>query len=178
MNRVIRITPAALLVALLATAFVGAEEQASEPTGGGVKGEAKAGKPVPDSELGLARGPVLATSAPDPVRPDTADPGSKPLLPRWNAVAPPMIPHGISDFLPIERSANACVDCHLIEEKGEGDPTPLPASHLSPPAKEGDASVVTGARWICVSCHVPLTDAKPLPASSRVPKSAATGGAG
>jgi len=51
-----------------------------------------------------------------------------------------------------------------VKAKKPGEPTPLPASHYTDlrnaPGKVGDT--VTGARWVCTSCHVPQTDAKPL----------------
>ena len=86
------------------------------------------------------------------------------MLPRSNPVDPPMIPHGIEDFMPITADENMCVDCHAIEVKEEGSPTPIPTSHYvdlrSSPDKVEDT--VVGARYDCVSCYVSLTAAAPL----------------
>jgi cytochrome c-type protein NapB len=94
---------------------------------------------------------------------DTA-PGEEPALPRAYPGAPPRIPHGIASLLPITRTDNYCIGCHLIDEKVEGGPTPVPASHKTDlrnaPGKVGES--IVGARWYCVSCHVSLTGAKPL----------------
>ena len=64
---------------------------------------------------------------------------------------------------PVTRQDNLCVDCHGISEADEGDPTPLPPSHYTDlrhaPDRVGET--VAGARWVCSSCHVPLTGADP-----------------
>lgn len=148
------------LLTALAMATVIADETKTKPAAG----EAKAS--VPDAKIGLAPGTVFEVLSPDPVVPDSSAPGDKHAAPAWNTVAPPMIPHGIEDFLPITKESSACVDCHMIDEQEAGDPTPIPASHRVA-AKEGESAALDGRRWICHSCHVPLTDAKPLPASTR-----------
>jgi cytochrome c-type protein NapB len=156
-----------LALAGLLTALAMATVVADETNTKTDAGEAKAS--VPDSKIGLAHGTVFEVLSPDPVVPDSSEPGDRHAAPAWNKVAPPMIPHGIEDFLPITRDSSACVDCHMIDEQAEGDPTPIPASHRIA-AKEGESAALDGRRWICNSCHVPLTDAKPLPASTRPAK--------
>lgn len=155
-----RIALAGLVAALSLTTLVADDAKDK------AKGPKDVATPVSDTRLGLAPGSVFETLTPDPVVPDASDPGTKPVLARWNAVAPPMIPHGIADFLPITTEANACVDCHLVDKKVKGEPTPIPVSHKAA-AKQGEDAKVAGPRWICNSCHVPLTAAKPLPASTR-----------
>lgn len=163
MRRTLSIALAGLVAGLLTTMLIG-----EEPKKETAKAAAQGSSPTPEAELGLARGSVTATLSPDPVVPESSDPGVKPPLPRWNRVAPPMIPHSVADALPITRDANACVDCHLIDKQEEGDPTPIPVSHLAA-AKAGASAAVTGVRWVCTACHASLTDAKPLPASTRPP---------
>ncbi len=119
---------------------------------------------VPDRVLGLSKTSASDVPAPPPIKENTSSPGERPALPRAYPGAPPRIPHGIRDLLPITRDGNACVDCHAVKEKKPGEPTPIPASHYTDlrrePGKPGDH--VLGARWVCISCHVPQTGAAPL----------------
>jgi nitrate reductase (cytochrome), electron transfer subunit len=123
--------------------------------------------PIPDSQLGLAKGSVFDAPAPPAVKPNQAAPGELPVLPRMYSIAPPRIPHAIDDFLPITQAQNSCVDCHDVQgakDKKPGEPTPIPASHhvdmRRAAGQQGEH--VAGARWVCTSCHVPVTDAQPL----------------
>ena len=122
------------------------------------------GAAVPDHALGLSKTSVFDVPAPPAVKQNDSAPGEQPVVPRAYALAPPRIPHGIDAFLPITPKSNACADCHSVTEKEKGQPTPIPASHYTDlrnaAGVRGDK--VVGARWVCTSCHVPLTDAKPL----------------
>lgn len=126
--------------------------------------ESPAPKAVPDTTLGLSKTSVFDSPSPPPVVPETADPGDRPPLPRAYPGAPPRIPHAVADFLPITRGENLCIDCHLVDEKVEGEPTPIPASHKTDlrrsPGEAGEK--VVGARWVCLTCHVPRTGAGEL----------------
>ena len=126
--------------------------------------EGRESGPIPDTALGLSKTSVFDAPAPPPVKENDSTPGELPVVPRPYALAPPRIPHGIGDFLPITPKSNMCVDCHSVAQKEKGQPTPMPASHYTDlrnaPGVRGDK--VAGARWVCTSCHVPLTDAKPL----------------
>lgn len=119
---------------------------------------------IPDREIGLVAGGVLEVPSPDPVRVESGAPGENSPLPRAYPGAPPRIPHAVADLLPITRRDNLCIDCHLVEEAGEGEPTPIPRSHKidfrNAPGKVGEG--VTGARYNCVACHVPRTAAQSL----------------
>ena len=119
---------------------------------------------TPEGEIGLAKGSVFDVLVPEALEMETAEPGDKPLLPREFEGSPPRVPHGVDDYLPVTRDDNLCVDCHAITEAAEGEPTPLPPSHYTDlrhaPQEVGEA--VVGARWVCLSCHVPLTGAEPL----------------
>jgi cytochrome c-type protein NapB len=98
------------------------------------------------------------------VKPNETAPGELPVLPRAYAIAPPRIPHGIGDFLPLTAKQNACVDCHEVKEKKTGEPTPMPVSHYTDyrnaPGLPGPA--IAGTRHMCVACHVSGTDAPDL----------------
>jgi cytochrome c-type protein NapB len=122
---------------------------------------------TPDTEIGLSKVSVFEVRSPDPVPAAAGDPGDQPVLPRFFDGSPPVIPHGIGDFLPITRRENTCLDCHeptTGAEKEEGEPTAIPRSHLTDlrnaPDTVGDQ--VVGARYICISCHVPVGAAPPL----------------
>ena len=125
---------------------------------------APAPKAIPDRELGLSHAAPMEVTAPPRAKENDSSPGERPVRPRAYPGAPPAIPHGIADFLPITRDANACVDCHGVAEKKKGEPTPLPASHYvdlrNAPGKRGEK--VAGARWVCTACHVPQQEVKPL----------------
>jgi cytochrome c-type protein NapB len=147
---------AAALAALLAACAARPPAPAAAPAPG----------PVKDGDLGLSKGSVFETPAPPAFHEETSAPGEKtPPPPRLGSQIPPVVPHGVADLLPITREQNACVDCHAIAgPKKAGEPTPLPPSHYvderNAPGKAGEK--VAGARWVCVSCHVPRTDAAPL----------------
>ncbi len=120
---------------------------------------------ISDVQIGLSKVDVRDVPDPDPVADDTSEPGERGVLPRVFEGAPPTISHTASDYLPITRDENLCLDCHMIDgEKEEGLPTPIPASHYTDlrnaPSEVGTA--VVGARYACTTCHVPQTEASPL----------------
>ena len=119
---------------------------------------------ISESALGLAKGSAFDVPTPPAVKGNESAPGELPVLSRPYVIAPPRIPHGIDDFVPITQKQNACLDCHGVKEKNTGEPTPIPASHYTDhrngPERVG--SQVAGARYICVSCHVVRTDAPNL----------------
>lgn len=124
----------------------------------------EAARPVPASSLGLAPGELTADPAPPAFHRNESEPGEEPALPRAYPGAPPVVPHGVDAFLPITRTENYCLECHMVEEKIEGETTPIPPSHYvdlrNEPGHEGNS--VTGARWNCTACHASRTDAEPL----------------
>ena len=121
-----------------------------------------------DKDLGLSRTSVFDVPSPPRYRAEDSAPGEKSSPPRISAEIPPVIPHGVAELLPITREDNACLACHDVPgPKKKGEPTPIPASHYVDLRREPGkrAEKVYGARWVCVSCHVPQSDAKPLVAS-------------
>lgn len=171
---------AALTLALLAIVACAAPRQAPQgtaeaPGSPGPSGAlSPAGQPpppvappppgIPPDSLGLAPGSLSSDPAPPPHAENASEPGESPLPSRPFEGAPPVIPHGISDFPPITRDENPCLMCHQIEEKIEGEATPVPRSHYvdmrNTPGTAG--SEVTGARYRCMACHLPQTDAAPI----------------
>jgi cytochrome c-type protein NapB len=118
---------------------------------------------IPDSTLGLSRTSVFSAPAPAAVVPNTLDPGEAPRIPRAYPGAPPRIPHAIADFAHITREENPCLGCHDAAAAAQSGAVPIPASHYRDlrRAPKVARQQVAGARYVCVSCHVPITDAKP-----------------
>jgi nitrate reductase (cytochrome), electron transfer subunit len=140
---------------------------------GGAADEEKAGnatpQPVADTELSLYPGSVFTVPDPPGFSWNDSDPGENERLPRPYPLAPPRVPHGIDGFVPITLRANACLDCHALD--AGADAPELPPSHRTDlrRAPERVESTVAGARWLCLSCHVPTSDARPLRANSASP---------
>ena len=129
-------------------------------------------KPIPDRDLGLSRTSVFEAPAPPLYQDEASNPGEKPLPKRINREAPPVIPHSVADCLPITQSSNLCMDCHAIPgPKKKGEATPIPASHYVDlrRAPEAKGKQLAGARYVCISCHVPRTDAPPIVGSNYKP---------
>jgi nitrate reductase (cytochrome), electron transfer subunit len=131
----------------------------------GLAAGALAADGVPDASLGLVKGSVFDVPTPPPVTPNDTAPGEMPPLARPYAGAPPRVPHGVEAFLPITRQENACIGCHRTAgPAAAGEPTPIPPSHFTAERNAPGLvdSQVVGARYVCVTCHVPTTDAAPL----------------
>lgn len=129
-----------------------------------VVGYASTQEGVPDEEIGLSKASVFDAPAPPSDQKSETWPGQNSLLQRVNPEGPPPIPHMIGGFLPITQGRNPCIGCHRTDRKIEGGPVPIPESHyidtrsgLDQKQDEPD-----GARYYCLSCHVPQTDAPPL----------------
>ena len=122
---------------------------------------------IPDEQIGLSKAEIFDVSDPEAHNVVTADPGEGAIVDRAYDGAPPVISHGIADFLPITPDDNMCVLCHMVDEKIEGEPTPIPVSHFTDyrnaPDKTGDD--IAGARYNCLACHARQTDAPPLVAN-------------
>ena len=151
-----------LAIALTVIAFHVAASVAQEDTAA----------PIRDSDLGLAPGSVFDVLEPPVPATNAADPGDLPPVARAYDTAPPRVPHAVDDFLPITRSDNWCVDCHMTDWQSpeEGEPTPIPFSHYMDLRNESTdiGEEVVGSRWVCVSCHVPVTETQSLVANSFV----------
>ena len=150
-----RVTPLFLALLLVACGAETATVEAPPPA---------AAKAVPETAIGLYEGTIFDTLTPDAVTWEDRMPGSGEVLTRMVSGAPPAIPHGMTDFLPITREENGCIECHLSDDPDEEAPQ-LPDDHRTDlraaPEVVGDAT--TPARWVCTACHVPVSDAKPFP---------------
>ncbi len=125
---------------------------------------AAGGRPIPEAQMGLAKMGPGDVVAPPPVQENDSAPGKRPIRPRAFPGAPPVIPHGIADYLPITRDRNACVGCHAVRAAAKDAPPPVAASHTvdqrNAPGQRGER--VVGASWACTSCHVAQHDVEPL----------------
>ncbi len=125
-----------------------------------------AGTGIPDTEIGLFKGSVFDDPTPPPVHFLERMPGNNDEIPPLFDGAPPRVPHVVVDFLPITAEENGCLECHLSEDPE--DAPQLPESHRTDLRRAPDAvgEGVAGARYMCLLCHVPLTDAEPFPESA------------
>ncbi len=122
---------------------------------------------IPDASLGLEKSPVTGVPAPRSYEYSAKDPGDGKVLPRPFDFAPPLIPHTVDGMLPITRADNGCLTCHAMDKPDADGPVQAPASHYvdlrnAPTVKRAE---IAGSRFVCTTCHVPQTDAKPLVAN-------------
>ncbi len=115
-------------------------------------------------------------------------PGAAKTIDRSFENAPPLIPHSVEGLLPITKSNNSCLGCHLPDVAKSVGATAIPPSHFVSfrPAtlikangtmiKDGEVVVNTAnisapmdklgklnnARYNCSQCHVPQANVKPL----------------
>jgi cytochrome c-type protein NapB len=153
----------ALLPLLLVAAFGVVDARSAEQ-----RGRPAAATAIPDSALGFVGASVFSVPVPPLFRANTSDPGERPRLPRAYPGAPPRIPHGIGDFLPITRELHACLGCHDTANLEASGAVALSAAHYRDLRRAPEAArrEIAGARYVCVSCHVPTTDAGPLVGNS------------
>jgi len=162
-----------LWIVFLAVSFTATLEAAKPATPAKPAAPAKSATPAkraapaasaPDSSIGLSRTSVFAVPEPPLVAPPAGAPGERPRYPRAFPGAPPRIPHAIQEFLPITREQNACFECHHRANAPESGAVPIPASHYRDTrrAPMAEREQIAGARQVCVSCHVPQTEAPPL----------------
>ena len=121
-------------------------------------------------ELNMGLGDDAVFNDPTPSSYDYTDtkPGKSDRISPAYHTLPPTIPHTIEKYLPITAETNECMDCHdyydrIGQEYVKGKrKLPMPKSHYGGFGGEGVKDELSGARYTCVQCHVPATDAKPL----------------
>ncbi|QSZ42320.1 nitrate reductase [Sulfurimonas aquatica] len=146
--------------------------------------EAKAVASVSEESLGLRKTDIYAED--DTLASKTsyrsAQPGTSTKIKRAYQDAPPMIPHDVSDFLPITADYNACVGCHAPDIAPAMGATPIPPSHyldmrprhicdgvkfkksIDNTKNETDVKKLTHlsqARFNCSQCHAPQSQGNP-----------------
>lgn len=88
-------------------------------------------------------------------------PGAQKPIARSFTKQPPLIPHAVDNFDEITLEENQCLSCHGPEKYKEKNAPRIGDSHFL----DRDGKKLAGAspvRHVCVQCHVPQTDAKPL----------------
>jgi len=92
-----------------------------------------AGNTVSEESLGLRKTNLYTESNTEPVKAKytTAAPGTSKRFDRAYENAPPMIPHSVEGLLPITKSNNACLGCHLPDVAKSMGATPIPPSHFT-----------------------------------------------
>jgi len=168
-------------LATAALLFVGCGGGANPAT---VETEEKAVASVSEESLGLRKTDIYqeddTTAAKTEYR--GAQPGTSTKIKRAFQDAPPMIPHDVTDFLPITRTNNACVGCHAPDIAPAMGATPIPPSHyldmrprhicdgvkfkksIDNTKNETDVKRLTHlsqARFNCSQCHAPQSQGNP-----------------
>lgn len=85
-------------------------------------------------------------------------PGNHEGIARTYSTQPPLIPHAVENFDEVSLSENQCVECHGAEGAKKRNAPVVGEKHFVP----GSRTVLAQARYACVMCHVPQSDAPPL----------------
>jgi nitrate reductase (cytochrome), electron transfer subunit len=73
---------------------------------------------------------------------------------------PPVIPHSIEGYA-MDLNANKCMSCHARKFTDQSQAPMISVTHYQD--REGNTlGGLAPRRYVCVSCHVPQTTAKPL----------------
>ena len=131
-----------------------------------------------ENDLGLRKENLYTEKGVTPVKADFSKPapGMSKKFARSYENAPPLIPHSVDGFLPITRSNNACLGCHMPNVAKSMGATPLPPTHFKDffaqtkeSLKKYKASKVhknkddiAPQRFNCSQCHVPQANVDPL----------------
>lgn len=76
--------------------------------------------------------------------------------------APPMISHSVEGMLPITKDDNQCLACHDPAIAADVGAIAVPSSHTYDLRLNKSLGEVANARFNCVLCHTPQTNALPL----------------
>jgi len=122
---------------------------------------------IDQSDVGLGKDAVFADPTPFAFTyPDTKAGKSDRVTPSYHT-APPTVPHAVEKYWPITAETNDCLDCHdrykkIGKKYVKGKKIPMPKSHYGGFGGKGIMDEVSGARYNCGQCHVPVSDAPPL----------------
>ena len=127
-------------------------------------------KVIDDINMGLSKTSVFDDPTPMTSKYSMIKPGEIDRLPKAYTTLPPQIGHTVDEYLPITMEKNDCADCHdrrkYLGRKGwewkVGRKLPMPDDHYGTFKKKGGSEDVSGSRYNCMQCHVPLSNAKPL----------------
>ncbi len=168
-------------LATIALVFIGCGDGAKPAK---VVKEEKAVASISEESLGLRKTDIYQED--DTISEKTeyrsAQAGTSTKIKRAFQDAPPMIPHDVTDFLPITRENNACVSCHAPDIAHAMGATPIPPSHfldmrprhtcdgvkfkktVDNTKNETDIKRLTHlnqARYNCSQCHAPQSQGNP-----------------
>lgn len=118
-----------------------------------------------EEELGLRKVTLYTeeTVVPDRGVYSAEDPGTSQTVERAFDNSPPVIPHVISDFLPVTRENNMCIGCHMPDVAEDMGAVPIPKSHLvNLRTGEDLKGELSGSRFNCLLCHAPQAEIPPL----------------
>ncbi len=114
-------------------------------------------KSYTEEDLGLRHETLYdeGTTVPVHGEPGREEPGTSTKFERSFENSPPLIPHDITGMLPLARTENICLDCHMPEEAVSMGATPIPVSHLFDLDTGRDlGGKLDGSRFNCMQCHV------------------------
>lgn len=100
--------------------------------------------------------PIDKTTEPDMYKLER----DRPPIPRSSTSEPPLIPHSIRGYQ-ITKNFNKCMDCHAWSKVKETGATKVSVTHFKD-ASGRELANISPRRYVCTSCHVPQTDARPL----------------
>lgn len=124
-------------------------------------------KAIDELNMGLSKTSVFDTPTPSVYTYSDAKPGYNDRINKaWDEL-PPQIPHRVEEFLPVVIEDNQCLDCHDVPkyigkpfnmDRTKKSKSPMSKNHYA----SEDLDEISGARFNCMQCHVPLSNAKPL----------------
>ncbi len=100
--------------------------------------------------------PVDKTPEPDMFKQER----DRPPIQRSPTSEPPLIPHSIRGYQ-ITKNFNKCMDCHAWSKVKETGATKVSATHFKDSTGRELANI-SPRRYVCTTCHVQQTDARPL----------------
>lgn len=100
--------------------------------------------------------PVDQTPEPDMLKQER----DRPPIQRSPTSEPPLIPHSIRGYQ-ITKNFNKCMDCHAWSKVKETGATKVSATHFKDSTGRELANI-SPRRYVCTTCHVQQTDARPL----------------
>ncbi len=140
-----------LAVTLVAVAAIAAPAATTAPA------TPPAATPEAPVKLQSLRGdtPIDKTKEPDLLKVERDSP-----IPRGSTFEPPLIPHSIRGYQ-ITTNFNKCMDCHAWSKVKESGATKVSVTHFKDSTGRELANI-SPRRYVCTTCHVQQTDAKPL----------------
>lgn len=87
-------------------------------------------------------------------------PGAQAGYARTYSTQPPLIPHAVENFDEVTLADNQCLECHGPANYKKKASPPIGDKHFA--GGNPKSGMASAARYACVMCHVPQSDAQPL----------------